>query len=142
MRQRLAVEGPRFTRSDGDFERVSIPAADGDVLRDLLIDEQAATVIEIGLAYGASALAIGEALAAQMIQDLARSESLRRRAGDWQTHLDVLLAGSGGVAGEATLGGRPKIQAPPKAVLGAALRDRWAAEGRDPSSRLAVVPEQ
>jgi hypothetical protein len=65
-----------------------------------------------------------------MIQDLARDPQLRRRAGDWQTHLDVLLAGSGGVAGERTLGGRPKIQAPPKAVLGAALRAKRDGEGR------------
>ncbi len=72
-----------------------------------------------------------------MIQDLARSEALRRRAGNWQTHLDVLLAGSGGVAGEGTLGGRPKIQAPPKAVLGPALRAKWDAEGRDPKAKLA-----
>jgi len=72
-----------------------------------------------------------------MIQDLASTMELRRRAGEWQTHLDVLLAGSHGVAGEGTLGGRPKIQAPPKAVLGAALRERWAAEGRDPAARLA-----
>lgn len=65
-----------------------------------------------------------------MIQDLARDPQLRRRAGDWQTHLDVLLAGSGGVAGERTLGGRPKIQAPPKAVLGAALRAKREGDGR------------
>ena len=72
-----------------------------------------------------------------MIQDLARSEEHRRRAGTWQTHLDVLLAGSGGVAGEGTLGGRPKIQAPSKAVLGAALRAKWETEGRDPKAKLA-----
>ncbi len=61
-----------------------------------------------------------------MIQDLARSPELRERAGNWQTHLDVLLARSGGVAGPKTLGGRPKISAPEKAVLGAALRERRA----------------
>ncbi len=71
-----------------------------------------------------------------MIQDLARSPELRRRAGDWQTELDVLLAESGGVAGAATLGGSPRIQAPPKALLGAALREKWEADGRDPSARL------
>lgn len=59
-----------------------------------------------------------------MIQDLARSEALRERAGKWQTHLDVLLARSGGVCGEGTLGGRPRIVMPPKAVLGQALRER------------------
>lgn len=61
-RRRLHAAGPSFVRSDGDFERVSIPAADGDVLRDLMLAERPRTVIEIGLAYGASALAIAEAL--------------------------------------------------------------------------------
>src|SRR5262249_45302245 len=51
-------------RSAGDFERVSVPVADSDVLRDLLLAENPGTVIEIGLAYGSSALAIAEALAA------------------------------------------------------------------------------
>jgi predicted O-methyltransferase YrrM len=39
-----------------------VPASDGDVLRDLLLAEKPSTVIEIGLAYGSSALAIAEAL--------------------------------------------------------------------------------
>jgi predicted O-methyltransferase YrrM len=59
----LATDGPPRVRSGGDFERVSIPASDGDVLRDLLLAENPGTVIEIGLAYGSSALAIAEALA-------------------------------------------------------------------------------
>jgi predicted O-methyltransferase YrrM len=63
-RRRLAAGGPPRVRSGGDFERVSVPEADGDVLRDLLLAEKPGTVIEIGLAYGASALAIAEALAA------------------------------------------------------------------------------
>lgn len=74
-----------------------------------------------------------------MIQDLARSPAVRQRAGDWQTHLDVMLAGSGGVAGDESLGGRPRIQAPPKAVLGPALRAKWDAEGRDPASRAKAA---
>jgi predicted O-methyltransferase YrrM len=45
-----------------DFESISLPQQDADVLRDLLLAENARTVIEIGLAYGTSALAIGEAL--------------------------------------------------------------------------------
>jgi predicted O-methyltransferase YrrM len=61
-RRMLAVEGPPNVRSAGDFERVSIPNSDGDVLRDLLIAEGAGTAIEVGLAYGSSALAIAEAL--------------------------------------------------------------------------------
>jgi predicted O-methyltransferase YrrM len=63
-RRKLAADGPPRVRSGGDFARVSVPAADGDVLRDLLLAEQPGTVIEIGLAYGSSALAIAEALAA------------------------------------------------------------------------------
>jgi predicted O-methyltransferase YrrM len=62
VRRKLAAEGPARARSPGDFERVSIPTSDGDVLRDLLLAEQPGTVIEIGLAYGSSALAIAEAL--------------------------------------------------------------------------------
>jgi predicted O-methyltransferase YrrM len=42
---------------------VTLPEADCDAVRDLLITERPDTVIEIGLAYGSSALAIGEALA-------------------------------------------------------------------------------
>lgn len=55
-------------RSEGDFERVALPDRDGDVLRDLLITDRAQVVIEIGLAYGGSALAIGEALVSQGVQ--------------------------------------------------------------------------
>ena len=58
-----------------------------------------------------------------LIQDLARTPELRERAGKWQTHLDVLLAKSGGVAGEQSLGGRAEIVMPAKAVLGQALRE-------------------
>ena len=41
---------------------MSVPERDCDLLRDLLVGERAGTVVEVGLAYGASALAIGEAL--------------------------------------------------------------------------------
>lgn len=61
-RRRLVEAGPRIARSAGDFERVALPNADADVLRDLLMAERATVVIEVGLAYGASALAIAEAL--------------------------------------------------------------------------------
>lgn len=69
VRRRLAELGPEHTRADGDFERVSLPNEDCDVLRDLLIAEQARVVVEIGLAYGGSALAIGEALVSQGQKD-------------------------------------------------------------------------
>jgi predicted O-methyltransferase YrrM len=44
------------------FDVVTVPERDCDALRDLLIAEGAETVVEVGLAYGRSALAIGEAL--------------------------------------------------------------------------------
>jgi predicted O-methyltransferase YrrM len=65
VRRRLAEVGPEHIRADGDFERVSLPNLDCDALRDLLVEEKAQVVIEIGLAYGSSALAIGEALISQ-----------------------------------------------------------------------------
>lgn len=61
-RRRLADVGPPRARSEGDFERVALPDHDADVLRDLLVAESVRVVVEIGLAYGSSALAIGEAL--------------------------------------------------------------------------------
>jgi len=62
-RAELHASGPKRRRPfDGDFERVALPEADGDVLRDMLVAHGARTVIEVGLAYGSSALAIGEAL--------------------------------------------------------------------------------
>jgi predicted O-methyltransferase YrrM len=62
MRRKLADDGPSRTRTEGDFEVVSVPPRDCDALRDLLLAERARVVIEIGLAYGSSALAIAEAL--------------------------------------------------------------------------------
>lgn len=63
VRRRLAADGPPRTREpELDFQRVTLPERDCDLLRDLLIAERAATVVEVGLAYGSSALAIGEAL--------------------------------------------------------------------------------
>jgi predicted O-methyltransferase YrrM len=61
-RRRLAVDGPPRVRAADDFATVTLPERDCDALRDLLIGERPGTVIEIGLAYGSSALAIGEAL--------------------------------------------------------------------------------
>jgi predicted O-methyltransferase YrrM len=64
-RAKLHVSGPQRSRPfEGDFARVALPADEGDALRDMLVAHDAHTVIEIGLAYGSSALAIGEALCA------------------------------------------------------------------------------
>jgi len=64
-RRKLADVGPAYTRSEGDFERVSLPNDDCDALRDVLVAEGARVVIEIGLAYASSSLAIAEALLSQ-----------------------------------------------------------------------------
>jgi predicted O-methyltransferase YrrM len=62
VRAELAARGRGRERGDDDFERVTVPAVDADALRDELIAERASVVIEIGLGYGSSALAIHEAL--------------------------------------------------------------------------------
>jgi predicted O-methyltransferase YrrM len=63
VRDRLVHEGPAWTRDLAlDFETITLPERDCDLLRDLLISERVGTVVEIGLAYGSSALAVGEAL--------------------------------------------------------------------------------
>ena len=63
VRSRLVREGPARTRGpELDFETVTMPERDCDLLRDLLISERVQTVVEVGLAYGSSALAVGEAL--------------------------------------------------------------------------------
>src|SRR5688500_13754230 len=63
VRAALHARGPdRLRPFEGDFERVALPAPDCDILRDTLVAHGARTVVEIGLAYGSSALAIGEAL--------------------------------------------------------------------------------
>ena len=63
VRAELHVAGPKWRRPlEGDFERVALPVADCDALRDTLVAHGAHVVIEVGLAYGSSALAIGEAL--------------------------------------------------------------------------------
>jgi predicted O-methyltransferase YrrM len=65
VRRRLAHDGPPWTRDHADdFDTVSVPERDCDTLRDLLIAEGVETIVEVGLAYGRSALAIGEALVA------------------------------------------------------------------------------
>lgn len=64
VRRRLVQDGPPRTRDqEGDFETVTVPEQHCDQLRDLVIAEGAETVVEVGLAYASSALAIGEALA-------------------------------------------------------------------------------
>src|SRR4051812_33706890 len=62
VRAELHAAGPKRSRPfEADFERVALPAAECDSLRDTLVAHGAHVVIEAGLAYGSSALAIGEA---------------------------------------------------------------------------------
>ena len=63
VRTELHTVGPKRSRPfAGDFERVALPAADADILRDTLVAHDVHVAVEVGLAYGSSALAIGEAL--------------------------------------------------------------------------------
>src|SRR5215475_13694504 len=63
VRRQHGRDGPAWTRDEaGDLERVTVPERDCDAIRDLLIREGVSRIVEIGLAYGSSALAIGEAL--------------------------------------------------------------------------------
>lgn len=62
VRRKLAINGPSHARTADDFAKVTLPERDCDAIRDVMAAETPGTVIEIGLAYGSSALAIGEAL--------------------------------------------------------------------------------
>jgi predicted O-methyltransferase YrrM len=63
VRRKLAQDGPPWTRErDDDFATVTVPSHDCDLVRDLLVAEGVRSVVEVGLAYASSALAIGEAL--------------------------------------------------------------------------------
>ncbi|KOV21675.1 hypothetical protein ADK58_30640 [Streptomyces sp. XY152] len=63
VRRGLIEHGPpRSPEGVPDFVTVTLPERDCDQVRDLLVEERVGTVVEIGLAYAGSALAIGEAL--------------------------------------------------------------------------------
>jgi len=63
VRRDLAQLFAGQTHGEAEIRRVALPVRDGDALVDLLAAEGVRTMIEIGLGYGSSALAIGEALA-------------------------------------------------------------------------------
>ncbi|MBW3576556.1 MAG: class I SAM-dependent methyltransferase [Actinobacteria bacterium] len=67
-RRRLAELGPPRERSAGDYANIALPSADADVLVGLL-SQNARSVIEVGLAYGSSVLAIAKSLAAHEVVD-------------------------------------------------------------------------
>lgn len=95
-RRGLAETGPVSDRRPGDFGRVSLPDADADVVRDWLVAERAQVVIEIGLAYGSSALAIAEALVVNGAADGAHLiiDAFQDQYGDvgWELLVSVGLA--------------------------------------------------
>lgn len=63
VRRALTSDGPPRSPDGGpDFATVTLPERDCDQVRDLLVQERVGTVVEIGLAYASSALAISEAL--------------------------------------------------------------------------------
>jgi hypothetical protein len=63
VRRELTEHGPPRSPDAGpDFATVTLPELDCDQVRDLLVEERVGTVVEIGLAYASSALAISEAL--------------------------------------------------------------------------------
>ncbi|OWK25021.1 hypothetical protein AJ87_14765 [Rhizobium yanglingense] len=62
IRRKLAVDGPPHARTADDFATVTLPERDCDAIRNVMAAEKPGSVMEIGLAYGSSALAIGEAL--------------------------------------------------------------------------------
>jgi predicted O-methyltransferase YrrM len=63
VRAHLHAHGPTHVRPFADdFQRVALPQGECDALREVLVSEGARVVLEVGLAYGSSALSIGEAL--------------------------------------------------------------------------------
>jgi hypothetical protein len=79
-------DGPSWTRArERDFETVTLPQRDCDLLRNLLIGERVHTVVEIGLAYASSALAIGEALITVGRPHPGTSSSTRSRTANTPT---------------------------------------------------------
>ena len=129
VRAQLSAEGPAYCRPIvGDFECVALPAPDCDRLRDALVAQAARVVIEIGLAYGSSALAIGEALlttrgsdSRHIIIDAFQATAFSNIG--WQT----LLAA--GLAGQARLITEPSSMALPGLVAEGVVADAAFVDG-------------
>ena len=116
VRAELHSRGPKRSRPfDGDFERVALPATDGEILRDTLIARDVRTVIEVGLAYGSSALAIAEALCASGTSEVSHVviDPFQAAAYD-NVGLDALNAA--GLADQTTFIGEPSSVALPRLV--------------------------
>src|SRR5512132_2106459 len=116
VRRQLVQEGPPWTRGDaGDFERVTVPERDCDAIRDLLIAERVEKVVEIGLAYGSSALAIGEALASVGAEQPAHILVDPLQATDW-SNVGWQLVQSAGLDAIARLVQQPSSMALPRLI--------------------------
>jgi predicted O-methyltransferase YrrM len=129
VRRRLAAEGPPWTRDrDGDFEAVTVPARDGDRLRDLLIAERAGRVVEVGLAYASSALAIGEALVAVGAPEPAHVVIDPFQDSAW-ANVGWRLLESAGLAGIARLVTEPSSRALPRLAADGFVADAAFVDG-------------
>jgi predicted O-methyltransferase YrrM len=127
VRRRLAQDGPpRIRGPELDFATVTLPERDCDLLRDLLIAEGAGTVVEVGLAYGSSALAIGEAILHRpaprhVVIDPFQDEAYRDVG--WE-----LMTGAG-LGGVAELIREPSSLALPRLLTGGLVADAAFVDG-------------
>jgi hypothetical protein len=129
VRDRLARDGPPWTRDRaGDFDVVTVPERDCDALRDLLIAEGVETVVEVGLAYGSSALAIGEALVSVGAQRPLHVIIDPFQATDW-SNVGWQMLQSAGLDAIARLVLQPSSMALPQPVVPGALRRRHDRSG-------------
>ena len=113
---------------EGDFARVALPAADADLLRDTLIARDVHVVIEIGLAYGSSALAIAEALCTSGVKDVQHIiiDPFQADAYD-NVGLDLLKDAD--VADQSTFIGAPSSMALPRLVTDRVTADAAFVDG-------------
>ena len=129
VRRRLARDGPPWTRDrPDDFRAVALPERDGDALRDLLIAEGAETVVEVGLAYGSSALAIGEALVSVGARRPLHVIIDPLQATEW-SNVGWQLVRSAGLDGIARLVPQPSSTALPRLVAEGLAADAAFVDG-------------
>jgi predicted O-methyltransferase YrrM len=135
VRRRLIQDGPVWTRGpELDFATVTLPERDCDLLRDLMAAERVSTVVEVGLAYGSSALAIGEALLAAgaaaprhvIIDPFQRSAY---HDVGWNVLAEAGLTGAGGGAAVAELIAEPSSLALPRLLGDGVVADAAFVDG-------------
>ena len=107
---------------------MALPADDADNLRDLLIAHGARNVIEVGLAYGSSALAIGEALCSSSSADVSHIVIDPFQATSYDNvGWDAIVAA--GLADHTTFIGEPSSLALPRLVAGGIAVDAAFVDG-------------